>query len=324
MLFVLFIVVRIIFQILLKMIRNIYSCSYYISDVLKISFMSVNDDFLEVYFNLLDDEQRGPWIKSTDNMYADAVKSPSKRKGYMKIQDELLLGNVDEAYTMATDLKENGKKHTVVVANGDCMFNAILSCIEHPVKYTASVFRKQIVSFALHNVQWFKDKIVCEGQSFESYLRNVSQGLCYGDRNVLQIVSMLWKIRITILNPFEPPDHIWHNEGTKGAHILLCWNGHNHYSGTINTESSNVRLQPIRNVIHYKSKSSIRLPARMLQKKTEVEKIREELKSLNETPVIKEEPLSDKDENGNIKDSCNAAVAESSVVVPSLLVLPRK
>ena len=55
----------------------------------------------------------------------------------------------------------------------------------------------------------------------------------------------------------------------------------------------------------------------MLQKKTEVEKIREELKSLNETPVIKEEPLSDKDENGNIKDSCNAAVAESSVVASS-------
>ena len=92
--------------------------------------MSVNDDFLEVYFNLLDDEQRGPWIKSTDNMYTDAVKSPSKRKGYMKIQDELLLGSVDEAYTMATDLKDNGKKHTVVIANGDCMFNAILSCIE--------------------------------------------------------------------------------------------------------------------------------------------------------------------------------------------------
>ena len=128
---------------------------------------------------------------------------------------------------------------------------------------------------------------------------------------------MLWKIRITILNPFEPPDHIWHNEGMKGAHILLCWNGHNHYSGTINTESSHVHLQPIRNVIHYKSKSSIRLPARMLQKKAEVEKIREELKSLNETPVIKEEPLSDKDENGNIKDSCNenVAVAESSVEV---------
>ena len=36
------------------------------------------------------------------------------------------------------------------------------------------------------------------------------------------------------------------------------------------------------------------------RKKTEVEKIREELKSLNETPVIKEEPLSDKDEKGNI------------------------
>ena len=49
----------------------------------------------------------------------------------------------------------------------------------------------------------------------------------------------------------------------------------------------------------------------MLQKKAEVEK------SLNETPVIKQEPSSDKDENGNIKDSCNenVAVAESSVEV---------
>ena len=137
MLFVLFIVVRIIFQIFLKMICNIYSCSYYISDVLKISFMSVNDDFLEVYFNLLDDEQRRPLIKSTDNMYADAVKSPSKRKGYMKIQDELLLGSVDEAYTMATDLKDNGKKHTVVVANGDCIIYVMYqtSCQIHSISF---------------------------------------------------------------------------------------------------------------------------------------------------------------------------------------------
>ena len=38
----------------------IYDCLYYILDHLKISFMSINDDFLEVYFNLLDDKLRGP------------------------------------------------------------------------------------------------------------------------------------------------------------------------------------------------------------------------------------------------------------------------
>ena len=69
-----------------------YNYSYLLlTDSFKISYMSVNDEFLEVYFNLLDDKLRGPWLKITDEMYRGANKLPSK-KGYARIQDELLLG----------------------------------------------------------------------------------------------------------------------------------------------------------------------------------------------------------------------------------------
>ena len=132
--------------------------------------MSVSNNFLEEYYELLEEDLRGPWIRGTDNMYEGAVKSPSKKKGLKKIAHELLLANENEAFTLESDLCDLGKKYTVIIPDGDSMFNAVLSCLEHPAEYTASVFRKHIVSFALHNIEWFKTKLITEGQSLESYL----------------------------------------------------------------------------------------------------------------------------------------------------------
>ena len=102
--------------------------------------MNVSDSFLEEYFELLEEDLQGPWIRGTDNMYEGVVKSPSKKKGLKKNADELLLANENEAFTLKSDLAELGKKYTVIIPDGDSMFNAILSCLEHPDEYTASIY----------------------------------------------------------------------------------------------------------------------------------------------------------------------------------------
>ena len=109
-------------------------------------------------------------------------------------------------------------------------------------------------------------------------------------------------MRISVLNPFEEADHIWHGEGLKGAHVVLIWNGHNHYSGSINISSENKKLKPIRNTIHYKTKVT-KLTNKLQEHKAELLKITEDLKTLNQ-PAIKNEPQSDDDSskidvNGN-------------------------
>ena len=187
---------------------------------------------------------------------------------FKQAMNELLLSTEDEAYTIMSDLEENGRTYTVIVPNGDCLYASILSCIEHPDKYDIDMFRHQIVAFALHNMNFFKEKIITTNDKcIESYLRNVKEGLIYGDRNVLQIISMMWKMRISILNPYEELDHIWHNQGLSGVHVILCWNGHNHYSGSEFTEELHVHLQPLKSKIFVKTINKIKIPEHLLKNK---------------------------------------------------------
>ena len=189
--------------------------------------MNINEAVLEVYFSLQDEDIRGEWIKGTDNMcrHIRPPDQPKKRRKKTTLKTaiaELLMANDDEAFTIMSDLEEKGRVYTVIPQDGDCMFRAILSCIKHPLPYDVQMFHRQIVAFASHNMHWFCGKLITENESLESYLHNVSAGLTYGDSNILQIVAMMWKIRISILNPYEPPDHIWHAEGLEGAHVILC------------------------------------------------------------------------------------------------------
>ena len=121
------------------------------------------------------------------------------------------------------------------------------------------------MAFALHNMHWFKEKLVTDNECIESYLRNVSKGLMYGDRNVLQIIAMMWKVRISILNPYEDADHIWHNEGLAGADIILAWNGHNHYSGSEFVDRDYTRLKPLKSALFVKTKDKVKLPPQLLK-----------------------------------------------------------
>ena len=245
--------------------------------------MDMTDDYLEQYFEGMEFTTRGQWIKGNDNMFKDiASKSPTKKKktGLDLAQKELLVTNQDESYTIVSDLGEYGRRYTSIIQDGDSMFRAVLSCLEHPDSYSTSMFRKQIVGYALHNMKFFKKKLVTSGESIESYLRNVSHGLIYGDRNILQIVAMMWKLKISVINPYEQPEHIWHNCGLPGADIILAFNGHNHYSGSVYIHEPHIRIFPRKNKIYTKhtSKTAGRSPVVKIKKEV-VEKITKNLAS---------------------------------------------
>ena len=246
-------------------------------------FMDMTDDYLEQYFEGMEFTTRGQWIKGNDNMFKDvASKSPTKKKrtGLDLAQKELLVTNQDESYTIVSDLGEYGRRYTSIIQDGDSMFRAVLSCLEHPDSYSTSMFHKQIVGYALHNMKFFKKKLVTSGESIESYLRNVSHGLIYGDRNILQIVAMMWKLKISVINPYEQPEHIWHNCGLPGADIILAFNGHNHYSGSVFIHEPHIRISPRKNKIYTKhsSKTAGRSPVVKIKKEI-VEKITKNLAS---------------------------------------------
>ena len=107
--------------------------------------MKVTKDALELYFSLQDEDVKGEWKRGTDNMCRDAASTPIKKKKKKKLtfkqtMEDLLLATEDEAYTILSDMEENGRTYTVITRDGDCLYNAVLSCVEHPDEYTAAVF----------------------------------------------------------------------------------------------------------------------------------------------------------------------------------------
>ena len=226
---------------------HIYNNLQFITVTPSLTFIDMTDDYLEEYFEGMEFTTREQWIKGNDNMFKDvASKSPTKKKktGLDLAQKELLITNQDEAYTIVSNLGEYGRRYTSIIQDGNSMFRAVLSCLGHPDLYSTSMFHKQIVGYALHNMKFFKKKLVTSGESIESYLRNVSHGLIYGDRNILQIVAMMWKLKISVINPYKQPEHIWHNCGLPGADIILAFNGHNHYSGPVYIHEPYIRISP--------------------------------------------------------------------------------
>ena len=121
--------------------------------------MKVMKDALEKYFSLQDEDVKGPWKKGMDNMCRNVAKSPAKKRNtkkkkitFKQAMEDLLLSTQDKAYTILSDLEEHGRTYTIITADGDCLFRAVLSCIEHPDEYDVETFRNQIVAFALHNM----------------------------------------------------------------------------------------------------------------------------------------------------------------------------
>ena len=145
-------------------------------------------------------------------------------------------------------------------ADGDCMYDAVLSCVCVLEGFGPLKFRKQIGVYATRNIKFFKDRIKPTGESLESYLRNLIEGKSYRDRHVLEIISIMWNIVITVINPFYDADKIWHREELGDSDVILLWNGCNHYSGSVFYEQPQKWLKPKHNKIFTNSKFHIVIP----------------------------------------------------------------
>ena len=223
---------------------------YFIAEDVSIMFAHVTDVYLERLFNTMDERLRGPWIKSSDEIRPPG-SSPRKR-GKKKEVRELVVAGYEEARIIKKTLKNVQKKYVPVSENGDCVFNAYLSNIDVPEGYDAGMLRRQLVAFTLKNMPWFENKIHPQNESMESYLRNIASGLCFGDRHCLEVISMMWKTTISVVNPHGEPIKIWHDLDLEDVNVIICWNGNNHYVGTCFIEEPHIRLRSIDAKIHVK------------------------------------------------------------------------
>ena len=144
-------------------------------------------------------------------------------------------------------------------------------------------------------------------------MRTLSVGLMYGDRNVLQIIAMMWKVHILVLNPYEEADQIWHNQGLKGADIILCWNRHNHYSGSEFIEEPHIRLKPLKKTIFIKTKDKLKIPEKLL-KNIKVNKPADECSVLNEQMTNTVDSSSTQDVDLSKTDKSSVVGVDSSEV----------
>ena len=65
----------------------------------------------------------------------------------------------DQAYTIVNDLEEIGRKYVYVRKDGNCLFQSVLLSINVPPGYNISIFRRQIVAYALRNVDFFRKRL---------------------------------------------------------------------------------------------------------------------------------------------------------------------
>ena len=149
----------------------------------------------------------------------------------------------DEAYSLVSDLKNIGRKYSCIKNDGHSLFCAILSCINVPPGFTVPIFRKQIVAYALRNFDFFGRKLSLN-ESFESFCRNLAGGLSYGNKNSLYLISLMWNVSISVLDPYNEEVKILHNIPLADVDIVLACNGFSHFSGSYFIQNPHVRLSP--------------------------------------------------------------------------------
>ena len=92
-----------------------------------------------MYYETLPEECRGPYIESMDQMFRDEEVDNLKSKKVHKI---LVVNNTHQAYTLVSDLRSVGRTYTKICADGDCMYDAVLSCVCVPEGFGPLKFRK--------------------------------------------------------------------------------------------------------------------------------------------------------------------------------------
>ena len=174
------------------------------------------------------------------------MKSSDKVKTQVK---HLRVESEDAAYTLVSDAHSFGRKYISTDGNGNCLYEAVLMQVFHLEDFTIALFRKEVGFFVVENWRFFFPILKAqlpEGQSFESYARNIYLGFAHGDLLVLQVIAKMWRLKITVIDPYVAPIKVWHDASPEKTDIVLLYNGNDHYSGTYQMPSygSAVKISP--------------------------------------------------------------------------------
>ena len=160
----------------------------------------------------------------------------SEPKNMTVLMKNMYLSSCADYKKIDSQLKKLSRIPTVVPVDGECFFTSVLSHINVPKDYTSEHFRKQIAYYASKHWDIFKDVLMpfIVEQSYDSYMKNLFFGFTYGGIVEALIVSEMWNLRISIISPNIPIQHI-HHDGSK-IDICLLHNGQQglegHFSGT--------------------------------------------------------------------------------------------
>ena len=223
---------------------------------------------------MLPDDLRGPHIPCKEiQPCKDEVGNEETETKKKTVVEELVVSTEDEAFSIVSDLKNIGRKYSCVKNDDNSLYCAILSCINVPPGFTVPIFRKQIVAYALRNSDFFGRKLSFS-ESFESFCRNLAGGLSYGNKNSLYLISLMWNVSISVLDPFVEEVKILHNIPLAEVDIVLVCNGLTHFSGSYFIQDPHIRLSPRKFRVTKKKNLPEGFSGKQVQIKTEKKRMR--------------------------------------------------
>ena len=205
----------------------------------EIYFQNVSQEVLNCMITFLEEPLRGPQIKcnevlptSRNKVEQDAIYTPKEKKR-LKPNDNCIAmygKNNEEAEEIASILleMENRIMHACPVS-ADSLYDALLNQISHKKeKYKAFEMRKQFAYYLCKLPEIFKDIVedhLKEGESYESFVLNMFQGLSYLNVDVVcAIVAKMWNTLVTVISP-RGVEQKFHDLDDADNLIVIVWNG---------------------------------------------------------------------------------------------------
>ena len=144
-----------------------------------------------------------------------------------------------------------------VASDGNCLFSSVANQLMDTEVFTGEDLRKQVVWFmacfpeAVFN-QLTLLSIVADcnnlNWSVKDYLTNMLSSKVWGGEAELRALSLMLECRITVLNFSENADTLQiqkyrHNKKVCDSHLVLLYNGSNHYSGGMTSLLEGLNVQ---------------------------------------------------------------------------------
>ena len=182
-----------------------------------------------------------------------------------KKTEDLFLRDMEHYLQLQMYFERRGQWVPVAVAKlGSCMFDSIRRGIQTPVQFTNRIFRRQLAVFCARNADIIRKQHLntlyteygipysnmdsLEGQgphkgpySICDYILEIMEQYSWGDSIILDMVSRMWGLRITVLDVESWVEHrIRHQKSLDNADVVLIFAGGNHYRGTWRRSPQNV------------------------------------------------------------------------------------